>query len=295
VSVATSVPLNTMLADLDEAVRALLRRELARHGFEGVEVVFDAPTKEWSASLSAPTVNVFLYDLREATDHRPVEWAPRLQNGRTREVRPPLRMDASFAVSAWTRDVQDEHRLLSQVLAVLYAFPEMPTELLNGTLAARVANDYPLTTRVGQAKADGKADFWSAVGGQYKASLDYVVSVSCEPGTEIERGPQVRTQTVRTRLSGAGVHESEEHRSGGSVADGEGHPVAGAWVALPGLGRFAATDGDGRFRLDGLPTGRHRCVARGPDGVEAEGELTVPGMGVDLVLGVTARRARQRG
>ena len=63
--ITTTVPLNTMLADLDEALRALLRRELAEHGFEGVEVVFDAPTKEWSASLSAPTVNLFLYDLRE--------------------------------------------------------------------------------------------------------------------------------------------------------------------------------------------------------------------------------------
>ncbi|MEP6640681.1 MAG: Pvc16 family protein [Gaiellales bacterium] len=290
----TTVPLNTMLADLDEAVRALLRRELVRHGFEGVEVVFDAPTKEWSASLSAPTVNLFLYDLREAVDHRPVEWASRRQNGRTREVRPPLRMDASFAVTAWTREVQDEHRLLSQVLAVLYAFPELPSELLSGTLAARVDIDYPLTTRVGQAKADGKADFWSAVGGQYKASLDYVVSVSCEPGTEVERGPQVRTQTVRARLTGAGVHESETHRSGGVVADGDGHPVAGVWVAVPGLGRFAAADGDGRFRLDHLPAGNHRCVARGPDGTEAEGELIVPGAGVDLVLGATTRRAKAR-
>ncbi|MEA2138691.1 MAG: hypothetical protein QOG56_1841, partial [Solirubrobacteraceae bacterium] len=32
------VPLNTMLADLDESLRTLLQRELGRHGFDSVEV-----------------------------------------------------------------------------------------------------------------------------------------------------------------------------------------------------------------------------------------------------------------
>ena len=39
------VPLNTAIADLDEAVRLLLKRELAKHGFEGVEIAFDAPSR----------------------------------------------------------------------------------------------------------------------------------------------------------------------------------------------------------------------------------------------------------
>ncbi len=41
------VPLNTSLADLDEALRTLLRRELESHGFEGVEIAFDAPASDW--------------------------------------------------------------------------------------------------------------------------------------------------------------------------------------------------------------------------------------------------------
>ena len=43
------VPLNTCLADLDEALRKLIKRELDRHGFEGVEIAFDAPASDWSA------------------------------------------------------------------------------------------------------------------------------------------------------------------------------------------------------------------------------------------------------
>jgi len=123
-ALAISVPLNTMLADLDESLRGLLKRELGRHGFDGVEVVFDAPTKEWAAGLSSPTVDLFLYDLQEATEKAEREWTEERSNGRAVESRPPLRVDASYAVTAWTREVEDEHRLLSQVLAVLYAYPE---------------------------------------------------------------------------------------------------------------------------------------------------------------------------
>ena len=65
VPAVVDVPLNTSLADLDEALRTLLRRELERHGFEGVEIAFDAPASDWSAKLDRATVNLFLYDLRE--------------------------------------------------------------------------------------------------------------------------------------------------------------------------------------------------------------------------------------
>ena len=54
------VPQNTAIAHLDEALQALLRRELRRHGFEGVDVAFDAPSKEWSGKLTNPTVDLFL-------------------------------------------------------------------------------------------------------------------------------------------------------------------------------------------------------------------------------------------
>ena len=121
-----SPPLNTMLADVDETLRTLLKRDLGRHGFDGVEIVFDAPTKEWAASLSSPTVNLFLYDVREASDRRLHEWKEQRENGQAHATRPPLRVDASYAVTGWTRAVEDEHRLLSQVLGILYAYPSFP-------------------------------------------------------------------------------------------------------------------------------------------------------------------------
>ena len=287
------VPLNTMLADLDESLRALLLRELSRHGFDNVEVAFEAPAKEWSSQLAAPTVNVFLYDLRESTEHRHRMIDERRKNGdRAVETRPPLILECSYAMTAWTQAVEDEHRLLSQLLAILYSFPRLPADALVGRLS-NGAQRYPIFGKVGQAKAEGKADFWNAVGGQYKASLDYVVTLSCEAGAAHERGPEVRGLTVRVGDTGGPPGTiTELHRVGGKVRDGDGEPLADAWVTLPDLGRWASSDPKGRFMIARVPPGKHRCVARTRDGGEAEAELQVPGGTVELVVG--AKRAKPR-
>src|SRR5437764_719222 len=121
------VPLNTMLADLDETLRAMLKRELGTHGFDGVEIAFD---------------------------------------------------------------------------------------------------------------------------GQYKASVDYVVTVSCEAGTSLDRGPEVRTQTIRLRDRAGGRAILEEfHRIGGVVRGADEEPVAKAWVVVDDIG-WTVTDKEGKFRFD---------------------------------------------
>jgi Pvc16 N-terminal domain/Carboxypeptidase regulatory-like domain len=280
------IPLNTMLADLDESLKGLLQSELARHGFELVQIVFDAPTKEWASTLSAPTLNLFLYDIRETKEHRPGDWEERKDDdGRRFELRPPLRVDVAYAVTAWTRDVEDEHRMLSQALAILFAFPVLPRDELTGSLR-NGSQRFPLRTRIAQERSDGGSNFWTAVGGQYKASLDYVVTLSCEPGSLIERGPEVRTATLRTQRAGAEAATREEaHRFGGTVRDSNGDPVVGAWVALPESGRFAATDARGSFLIEHVPLGSHKLVARGPDGAEQEAQIDVPGSRADIVLG----------
>jgi hypothetical protein len=141
-----------------------------------------------------------------------------------------------------------------------------------------------IKTKIGQSKGD-KADFWTAVGGQYKASLDYVVRLTVESGVR-RQVPQVRTQTVRTRLLDAPPRAVVEmHRSGGTIADGEGEPLRDVWVALPDTGTFTSSDANGRFLFDRLPPGKHRLVARTADGREVAGELAVPGALLDLVLG----------
>jgi Pvc16 N-terminal domain/Carboxypeptidase regulatory-like domain len=280
---SVEVPLNTMLADLDETLESLLKRELGRHGFEGVDIAFDAPTREWSGQLSQPSVNLFLYDLRECEDQRPTGWTVSRTGDTVVEGRPPMIMEASYAITAWAQAVVDEHRLLSQVLSVLFAYPELPEDILHGRLRNGSQAGRSIKAKVGQAKGD-KADFWTAVGGQYKTSLDYVVRLAVESGVTRE-SRQVRTQTIRTRLlDGPPAAVVEMHRTGGTVADGDGEPLENVWVTLPEAGKWTATDSQGRFRFDRLPPGRHRLLARTRDGRETDGQLEVPGALVDLVF-----------
>ncbi len=270
-ALVVDVPLNTMLADLDETLRVLLKRELARHGFDGVEVAFDAPARDWSSQLSGPTVNLFLYDLRESHEFRPTEWGEDRSNGRHREVRPPMIMECSYAVTAWTQAVEDEHRLLSQVLGVLFAFPQLPVDALSGRLP-ETAQRYAIEGKIGQPKSDGKADFWSAVGGQYKASLDYVVTLACESGVAYERGPEVRTQTMGARIADAPASTiTEMHRFGGKVVDADGAAAARRLGHPAGAGAVRVVGSPGPFPAEPRPARQAQARRAHAGGRRGEG------------------------
>jgi hypothetical protein len=281
------VPLNTAIADLDEALRTLLKRELDKHGFEGVEIAFDAPSKEWSGKLTGPTVDLFLYDMREALDRAAATPSERRTNGTAVVSDPPLQLELTYAVTAWTKAVEDEHRLLSQVLAVLFSYSDIPSEVIAenaGTTLARAE------TSVGRPREE-KADFWTSVGGQYKASIDYVVQIVIESGATFVRGPEVRTTTIRTlKADGPRSTMEELHRIGGTVADEDGTPLAGTWIALPDAGRWAASDHNGRFQFARVPAGKHQVVARTLEGHEAKATVSVPGGQCDLVPAPPRRR-----
>lgn len=287
---SVDVPLSTAIADLDEALRLLLERELGRHGFEGVEIAFEAPSRDWSAKLTGPAVDLFLYDLREASGHAELTPIEQRADGRATVSAPPLRLELSYAVTAWTKAVEDEHRLLSQVVAILYSHRRLPPEVLRGALANPRLRE--AETSVGRPR-EGKADFWTSVGGQYKASIDFMVVVAIDSGASAVRGPAVRTQTVRARLAGqrpAAV--TELHRFAGTLSDPGGEPIAGAVVALPQSGLETTTDAGGRFVIDRVKAGRHALVARTASGQEVVTDVAVAGDRADLVAPAGPRRAR---
>ncbi len=282
------VPVNTMIADLDTGLRDLLIGQLKRHGFDDIDVVFETPTNEWASTLTRPTVNLFLCDLRKST--RPGQSSPDGgRNGnRATEKAPALRVDCIFAVTTWSKAVADEHRLLSQVLGVLYAFPN-----LSGHLGPRFdvgGQRFEVLATVGEQRPEQRADFWRSVGGVYKPALDYVVTLSVESGNVVERGPDVRSTTIRTALRDRPRDVVQELSNvGGVVRDSDGAPVADAWVALTDLGKVATSAADGHFRLGRVPTGSYEVRVRDRDGREATVEVKVPAEVVDVVLGAPAK------
>jgi len=213
-------------------------------------------------------------------------------NGANMAAPPPMRLEVTYAVTAWTKAVEDEHRLLSQVLAILFSHPSLPGDLLAGRLAS-ASQLRAVETQGGRPKEE-KADFWTSIGGRYKASIDYAIKLEVESGLMFTRGPDVRTQTVRLELEGVRRTMEEMQRFGGVVRDSSGEPVADAWVALPDLGKMTSSNREGRFLFDGLRPGDHKVEARTASGEEASGVAKVPGGGVDLELGGARRRSASK-
>ena len=71
-----------MISELDESIKKLIitKGELAP---SQIDVDFEAPDREWSASISKPTVNIYLYDIRENHQLRGTEWVINRNNDGT--------------------------------------------------------------------------------------------------------------------------------------------------------------------------------------------------------------------
>ena len=175
---------------MDESLRALVRRE-AING-SGVEIAFDAPTREWVARRNAPVVDLYLYDIREDTTRRQTSWEDvRDDQGRvTRRRLPPRRYRLSYLVTAWTSRPEDEHRLLSALLACFVSHEYMPAELLAGSLSGE---ETPVLITVALPPTEDRsiADTWSAMGGELKPSLDLVVTAPLNIDRSLAAGPPV--------------------------------------------------------------------------------------------------------
>jgi hypothetical protein len=187
-----------MIHDVDESLRTLVRRDVLNGA--NVEVSFEAPTKEWSARRSAPTLDLYLYDIREDLQRRSVQYEEiRDERGVVVERRPPPRQfRLSYLVTAWTQRPEDEHRLLSELLGCFLPFDALPADVLQGDVASQ---PYPLRMTIGlPLPADRNiSDVWSAFGGELKASLDLVVTAPFDARPRRPVGPPVLEERLVTQ------------------------------------------------------------------------------------------------
>lgn len=195
-----------MIHEIDEAIESLVKREVLDGS--GAEVLFDAPTKDWASRRNTPTVDVYLYDIREDGSRRQIGSArKRNEEGLVVSIEePPRFFRLSYLVTAWTQRPEDEHRLLS---AMLYAFLRhkiLPDEYRVGSL---LDSPSPILIEVAKPPSEQRqiSEVWSALGGELKPSLDLVVTaaVGSEPVTTIAPPPA----GFRTRTTGEPGQTSE--------------------------------------------------------------------------------------
>ena len=226
-----------MIDEIDDAIRNLLKDEALEGA--GVDVVFDAPTKEWAARRNAPTVNAYLYDIREDLRKRTRGMINDYNDegiviGRRL---PPRFYNLSYLITAWTQRPEDEHRLLAEMLLCFSNYEAMPPDRLNGRIGEL---DLPVEMKISLPPPEDRsfADVWTALGGELKPSIDVVLSVPLAPERRYAAGPPVQEGTVvtleDTTGEGADVERQKHVPPAGSAHESAGE--AGATPADGGAG-----------------------------------------------------------
>ena len=212
-----------MIHEVDEAIRRLLAAGDVP-GDQG-ELAFEAPTTEWTSRRNAPTVNVFLYDIREDLGRRKSGTVEvHGEDGMLLGWRGVARwFELSYLVTAWTNRAQDEHRLLSQALGVLVRSERLQPDWLTGSLA-ELGLTVGLQVAGPVSEGGAASDVWSALGGELKPAINLKV-ISPLAGEWTPAGPPVTEGVVLHSAPG------QSHRlryDGPTTAEGEGFAVSRA-------------------------------------------------------------------
>ncbi len=280
-----------MIADLDQVIRQLMIDELPIRNGE-IAVEFDQPKREWSARLSRPTINFFLYDLRENPHLRQHQWeAVNVNNGganRTRQKRTPLRYDCYYILTAWVPGQPiDEHRLLTRAMLTLAKNPILPQERFHGSIAA--TQEYEIPTRLANHDVlPNPSELWSALDNELRPSISYVVTITLDPWQEVEgpavitfsfaSGHEVRPGDLRDRRLEPDTVSLISTTIGGVARSKRGDrvPQAGLEVEIADTGLYTRTDALGRFRFSGLVPGSYTLIARPSGGKAVTKAVNIP-------------------
>ncbi len=246
-----------------------------------MDISFETPDREWSASISKPTINLYLYDIRENHQLRGTEWAiTKDENGRATRKKNPARVDLAYLVTVWTNDIVDEHRLLWHVLRTLFRFPKLPEELLSGQLVGQ-----DCTILAAAAQPDGlfknPADFWSALDNEIKPSINYVVTLPLD--TEVAfTAPEVKTKIFEFKPPDT---EAERLVQVSGMVYEAGKPTQGipeAKVVAKEARMTAMTDDQGCYSFPKLTTGEHTFQVLISGKKVWETLVTIPSVNYDL-------------
>lgn len=277
-----------MIADLDETIKKILVAELPIKNGE-IDVKFDQPKREWSAKLTKPTVNFFLYDVRENAALRQAQWQPAVNgngngNGHgndniARSKKTPFRIDCYYMMTTWASEPEDEHRLLTRCLLSLFRHPILPEHMMVGSMQN---NRFEVSTGLARHdKLTNPAEVWSALDNEMRPSISYIVTLALDPWTVVT-GPVVRTFSIRSgQTSTLPVYQQLDTESfainyiGGTVRSKK-NPQPGLQVAIKGHGWFDTTNDRGQFTLGGMPPGEYTLVVWPGEGKPKERAIQVP-------------------
>ena len=269
-----------MIDDLDEGLRDLLIRELPVTNSE-IDIAFEQPKREWSARLSRPTVNLYLYDIRENAKLRreqvPYEVG---RNGNTvTQQRQPFRVDLHYLITTWAMAPEDEHRLLARTLMALMRFPEFPADLLPEGL---LDQPIPIPLRVGQSDTlDKPSDLWSVLDNQQRPGIVLIATLSFTAYPSVVK-PLTRTAEYRSGRTDAPNTERGTLSVRGAVLSSK--PLVNLRVKLVERGSEVDITPSGEFGIRNLQPGEYTLEVTADGRPTSKHKIVVPAANYDIKL-----------
>lgn len=284
-----------MIIDVDEALRKLLIREIEIKGNE-VDVVFDQPKREWSSRISKPTLNLFLFDLRENLRLRGAEQYRTVTrpDGMSEVKRNPVRMDLRYLMTAWVKEAEDEHLLLSSALMGLLRNPFLPEDLWIGRLKDQPA---PVPIEVAtfipeKGPIDKFSEIWGVLDNEMRLSVLVTVTVSVDPYTPT-LFKQVFTREMRfvqdTAIGIANApestrSESRRYQSIGGVIKSKKYAPSSLQIVLVETQEEIPISEDGGYVLQKINDGEYHLDILFNEKVLKRHKIVIPSKGYDIQL-----------
>ena len=276
-----------MIEDLDEVLKKLLIRDIPIKNGE-VDIKFDQPKREWSARLSRPTLNLFLYDVRENSRLRqaqPTWLLERNDDGTATRRLKPVRVDLHYIITAWATEPEDEHRLLAGTLLALFRNPRLPEEMLPESLQNQPA---PIAVMAAQEEdLQNPADVWSALDNELRPAVTCVVTMALDPYRPIV-GPMVRTRELRFGQASLPQFERLDEEAESNVywtIGGTLHtdrPLENVRLTLVERGLDVSLQPEGRFTIGRLSAGEYTLEILVDGGRPLRYKITVPSPDYDI-------------
>jgi hypothetical protein len=211
-----------VLEDVDGSLAALLARSLP----EGTTVTFAAPSPDWLDSPPGKqVVSAFLYDIREDPVGRGADWDEvRDERGRVIGRQPPLRRyELSYLVTAWAGDADLEHRLLSDVLRLVFGGEAIPMDCRVGSLTQTTQ---PVLLRVVRPNPPSMpAQVWADLGLPPRLVLDLAITAPLIPALVTELAPPAQDMQLGVGRGGPAAFRPNGP-PGPQRPDERGMPVA---------------------------------------------------------------------
>jgi hypothetical protein len=222
-----------VINEVDESLRNLVKTEVVNGA--DVEVLFEAPTRDWASRRNTPTVDLYLYDIREDLRLRQTGLIERRDDqGIVVERRPmPRFFKLAYLVTAWTQRPEDEHRLLSAILACFIRHETVPDAALTPLLQEL---GIPLSVLIAYPPPENRqvSDVWSSLGGDLKPSIDLVITMAIQPDTLYDIAQSVMAP-LRLKAVGHTTYDVEDdvRQLPDRSNDGAGPPLAAAPASAP--------------------------------------------------------------